>query len=54
MEDDFKRQFQQLVNENIDKLTATDNNVTLDTYEQSLAFIKGFDKELPSGWLAKP
>ena len=52
MEDDFKRQFQQLVNENIDKLTATDNNVTLDTYEQSLAFIKGFDKELPSGWLA--
>lgn len=52
VEDDFKRQFQQLVNENIDKLTATDNNVTLDTYEQSHAFIKGFDKELPSGWLA--
>lgn len=52
VEDDFKKQFQQLVNENIDKLTATDNNVTLDTYEQSLAFIKGFDKELPSGWLA--
>ena len=47
IEDDFKQQFQSLVNRDCNALSAIDNAVTLDNYESSFAQIRDFSTELP-------
>ena len=40
VEDDFKQKFQDLVNTTLDKITAIDNNLTLENYDDSLALLR--------------
>ena len=47
IEDDFKQQFQSLVNRDCNALSAIDSAVTLDNYESSFAQIRDFSTELP-------
>lgn len=51
IEDDFKQQFQSLVNRDCNALTAIDNAVTLDNYEASFKQVKDYSTELPADFL---
>lgn len=51
IEDDFKQQFQALLNRDCNTLTALDNAVTLDNYEASYSQIKAFSTALPADFL---
>lgn len=51
IEDDFKQQFQSLVNRDCNALSAIDSAVTLDNYEASFAQVKGYSTELPADFL---
>ncbi len=51
IEDDFKQQFQSLVNRECNALSAIDNAVTLDNYEASFKQVKNYPTELPSDFL---
>lgn len=51
IEDDFKQQFQALVNRDCNALTAIDNAVTLDNYEASFKQVKDYSTELPADFL---
>lgn len=51
IEDDFKEQFQQLVNKACNDLSAIDNAVTLANYEASFKQIKEFSSELPANFI---
>ena len=51
IEDDFKQQFQSLVNRDCNALTAIGNAVTLDNYEASFAQVKDYSTELPADFL---
>lgn len=57
VEDDFKQQFQQLVNASLNKISDMDNNLTLDNYDGTLSTMKAMKenvgKGLPSTWLEK-
>lgn len=54
VEDDFKQQFQRLVNDSINQITKADNELTLENYDDTLARLKStkdyVDKGLPSKW----
>ena len=55
VEDDFKRQFQQLVDDALNRITQADNGLSLENYEETLARLKSSKeyvaKGLPAGWL---
>lgn len=51
IEDDFKQQFQSLVNRDCNALSAIDSAVTLDNYEVSFAQVKDYSTELPADFL---
>lgn len=51
IEDDFKQQFQSLVNRDCNALSAIDNAVTLDNYEASFKQVKDYSTELPADFL---
>ena len=51
IEDDFKQQFQSLVNRDCNALSAIDSTVTLDNYEASFAQVKDYSTELPADFL---
>lgn len=51
IEDDFKQQFQSLVNRDCNALSAIDSAVTLDNYEASFAQVKDYSTELPADFL---
>ncbi len=51
IEEDFKQQFQTLVNKDCNALSAIDNAVTLDNYEASFAQVKDYSTELPADFL---
>lgn len=51
IEDDFKQQFQSLLNRASNELSALDNAVTLDNYNTSFKQIKEYPTDLPSGFL---
>ena len=51
IEEDFKQQFQSLVNRDCNALSAIDNAVTLDNYEASFAQVKDYPTELPADFL---
>ena len=51
IEDDFKQQFQSLVNKDCNALSAIDSAVNLDNYEASLAQVKNYSTELPADFL---
>ena len=51
IEEDFKQQFQTLVNKDCNSLSAIDNAVTLDNYEASFAQVKEYSTELPADFL---
>lgn len=51
IEDDFKQQFQSLVNRDCNALSAIDSVVTLDNYEASFAQVKDYSTELPADFL---
>lgn len=51
IEDDFKQQFQSLVNRDCNDLSAIDSAVTLDNYEASFAQVKDYSTELPADFL---
>lgn len=51
IEDDFKQQFQSLVNRDCNALTAIDNAVTLDNYDASFKQVKDYSTELPADFL---
>lgn len=53
IEDDFKQQFQSLVNRDCNALSAIDNAVTLDNYESSFAQIRDFSTALPVDFIDK-
>lgn len=57
VEDDFKQQFQRLVNDSINQITKADNELTLENYDDTLARLKStkdyVDKGLPSEWFDK-
>lgn len=57
VEDDFKQQFKQLVNANLNKISEVDNNLTLDNYDETLAKLKSTRKYvgegIPSTWMEK-
>ena len=53
IEDDFKQQFQSLVNRDCNALSAIDNAVTLDNYESTFAQIRDFSTELPVDFIDK-
>lgn len=54
VEDDFKQQFQRLVNDSINQITKADNELTLENYDDTLARLKStkdyVDKGLPPEW----
>ena len=55
VEDDFKQQFQRLVNGALNRITQVDNELTLENYEKTLSELKSSKeyvcKGLPAGWL---
>ena len=51
IEDDFKQQFQSLVNRDCNALSAIDSAVTLDNYDASFKQVKEFSTELPADYL---
>lgn len=55
VEDDFKQQFQQLVNASLNKISKLDNNLTLDNYDGTLSTLKAMKenvgKGIPSTWM---
>lgn len=51
IEDDFKQQFQSLVNRDCNALSAIDSAVTLDNYEASFKQVKDYSTELPADFL---
>ena len=51
IEDDFKQQFQTLVNRDCNALSAIDNAVTLDNYDASFKQVKDYSTELPADFL---
>lgn len=51
IEDDFKQQFQSLVNKDCNALSAIDSAVNLDNYEASFAQVKDYSTELPADFL---
>ncbi len=51
VEEDFKGQFQSLLNEKVNNLTELDNEVTLETYDKAYEQIKTSSTELPPEWL---
>ena len=51
VEDDFKSQFQNLLNEKINVLTELDNGVTIETYDGVCEKIRNCSTELPPEWL---
>ena len=55
VEDDFKQQFQRLVNDAINGIAKADNELSLENYEETLARLKSSKeyvaKGLPAGWL---
>ena len=51
IEDDFKQQFQSLVNKDCNALSAIDSAVNLDNYEASFAQVKNYSTELPADFL---
>lgn len=51
IEDDFKQQFQSLVNRDCNALSAIDSAVTLDNYEASFVQVKDYSTELPADFL---
>lgn len=57
VEDDFKQQFQRLVNDSINQITKADNELTLENYDDTLARLKStknyVDQGLPSEWFDK-
>lgn len=57
VEDDFKQQFQQLVNASLNKISELDNNLTLDNYDGTLSTLKAMKenvgKGIPSTWMEK-
>lgn len=57
VEDDFKQQFQQLVNASLNKISELDNNLTLDNYDGTLSTLKSMKenvgKGIPSTWMEK-
>lgn len=51
MEDDFKSQFQTLLNQSVNWLTTQDNSVTLENYDSVYNAVKDFSNALPANWL---
>ena len=51
IEEDFKQQFQSLVNRDCNALSTIDSAVTLDNYEASFAQVKDYSTELPADFL---
>lgn len=51
IEDDFKRQFQAILNRDLNALSAIDNAVTLENYEASFKQVKEYSTELPDNFL---
>lgn len=51
VEEDMKRQFDDMVNTTVNTLTQLDNAVTLANFGQQEAGIKAVQKELPTAWL---
>ena len=51
IEEDFKQQFQSLVNRDCNALSAIDNAVTLENYEESYKQIKDYSTQLPADFL---
>lgn len=54
LEDDFKQQFQALVNRALNQINSVDNNLTLDNYEQSMIVLKNIQAEskgVPVAWV---
>ena len=52
VEDDLKRQFQELVDTTINTLNAIDRDVTLENYAQSIEAVNAIPRELPGLWMA--
>lgn len=57
VEDDFKQQFQQLVNAALNKISEVDNNLTIEGYDDTLAKLKSTRKcvgeGIPVTWMEK-
>lgn len=52
VEEDFRRQFQDLVNANINKINDIDNNLTLDNYDKSLILLNAIkDSTVIPAWV---
>ena len=51
VEEDFKGQFQSLLNERVNRLTELGDGVTLESWETVCGQIRAFPAELPAGWL---
>ena len=51
IEDDFKKQFNALVNRDCNALSVIDNDVTLENYEASFMLVKEFSTALPTDFL---
>lgn len=54
LEDDFRQQFQALVNRALNQINAIDDNLTLDNYEQSMIELKDIQAEskgMPVAWV---
>lgn len=52
VEDELNLRFNDLITENLGRLSALDNSLTVDNYEQTLKALKDFPVELPAAWLA--
>ena len=52
VEDDLNARFNDLITENLARLSALDNSLTVDNYEQTLKALRDFPTELPAAWLA--
>lgn len=52
VEDDLNLRFNDLITENLARLSALDNSLTVDNYQQTLKALKDFPAELPAAWLA--
>ena len=50
VEEDFKGQFQSLLNEKVNTLTELDNGITLETYDRVYEQVKSCPAELPPEW----
>ena len=51
VEEDFKGQFQSLLNQRVNRLTELGDGVTLESWETVCGQIRAFLAELPAGWL---